>query len=130
MTVRAVRGAIQLDQDERGEMLDSVKTLFKEMLDANGLGQDDLISVIFTATQDLHSVFPAVAARELGLTDVPLMCAQELSIEGALPRVVRILVHAECERPKCEIRHVYLGGAAALRTDLAGAGLAGAGGVR
>ncbi|MFK4105620.1 chorismate mutase [Streptomyces sp. NPDC019531] len=120
MTVRAVRGAVQLERDDRGHLVDSTKSLLKEMLDANELEQQDLISVILTATPDLRSEFPAVAARELGLTDTPLMCAQELGIAGALPRVVRILVHAETDRRKRDVRHVYLGGAAALRTDLAG----------
>ena len=119
MTMRAVRGAVQLERDDRLHLRDSVKSLFQQMLDANGLVHDDLVSVIFTATPDLHSDFPAVAVRELGLADVPLMCAQELDVEGALPRVVRILAHADTERPKPEIRHVYLGGAAALRRDLA-----------
>ncbi len=119
MAVRAVRGAIQLDQDERGQLLDSVKVLFKEILDANGFVKDDLISVFFTLTPDLHSVFPAVAAREMGFADIPLMCAQELEINDMLPRCVRILVHAESDVPKSDIRHVYLTGAAALRTDLA-----------
>lgn len=80
---------------------------------------DDLISVMFTATPDLHSDFPAVAARKLGLTDVPLVCAQELDIEGAMPRVVRVLAHVECDLPKSEIVHVYLGAASALRKDIA-----------
>lgn len=117
--MRAVRGAVQLERDDRLHLRDSVKDLFQQMLDANGLVHDDLISVIFTATSDLHSDFPAVAVRELGLADVPLMCAQELDIEGALPRVVRILAHADTDRPKRAIQHVYLGGAAALRRDLA-----------
>jgi chorismate mutase len=116
--MRAVRGAIQLERDDKTHLQDSVKTLFKELLDANGLTHDDLISVIFTATPDLHSDFPAAAVRDLGLSDVPLMCAQELDIEGALPRVVRVLVHAETQRPKPQIQHIYLGGAAALRRDL------------
>ncbi|MFG3496009.1 chorismate mutase [Streptomyces sp. NPDC047928] len=126
MTIRAVRGATQLDFDDRGHLLDNVKTLVKEMLDANALDQDDLVGLIFTATPDLRSEFPAVAARELGMGDVPLMCAQELDIAGSLPRVVRILALAETELSKREIRHVYQGGAAALRTDLAPAA-AGAG---
>ncbi|MCX4783809.1 chorismate mutase [Streptomyces sp. NBC_01264] len=122
MSVRALRGAIQLEVDERGHLLDGVRTLFQEMLAANGLDQEELVSLFFTATPDLVSEFPAVAARELGVTDVPMMCAQELDIAGALPRVVRILAYAETELSKREIKHVYLGGAAALRRDLATAG--------
>ncbi len=122
MSVRALRGAIQLEVDERAHLLDGVRTLFQEVLAANGLDQDDLVSVLFTATPDLVSEFPAVAARELGVTDVPLMCAQELDIAGSLPRVVRILAYAETELSKSEIKHIYLGGAAALRRDLSVAG--------
>ncbi|MEU3609694.1 chorismate mutase [Streptomyces sp. NPDC035033] len=125
MSVRAVRGAIQLERDERRHLLDGVRTLFQEMLRTNGLDEDDLVSVIFTATPDLISEFPALAARELGVRDVPLMCAQELDIAGALPRVVRILALAETERSKREITHVYLGGAAALRRDLVRDGASG-----
>ncbi|MCP3760255.1 chorismate mutase [Streptomyces sp. TBY4] len=122
MSVRALRGAIQLEVDERVHLLDGVRTLFQEMLAANGLDHDDLVSVLFTATPDLVSEFPAVAARELGVNDVPLMCAQELDIAGSLPRVVRILAYAETELSKPEIKHIYLGGAAALRRDLSVAG--------
>ncbi|MEE1758778.1 MULTISPECIES: chorismate mutase [unclassified Streptomyces] len=121
MTVRAIRGAIQLERDDRNHLVGSTKDLLKAMLDANGLERRNLISVVFTATPDLRSEFPAVAARELGITDTPLLCTREIDVEGALPRVVRILVHAETDRPKCDVRHVYLGGAATLRTDLADA---------
>ncbi|GAA4101398.1 MULTISPECIES: chorismate mutase [Streptomyces] len=119
MAVRAVRGAIQLERDDKMLLLDAVKELFQEVLDANGLDRESLISVIFTSTPDLRCGFPAVAVRELGLSDVPLMCAQELDIQGALPRTVRLLLHVDTVRAKSEIRHVYLGGAAALRRDLA-----------
>ncbi|MFD3496980.1 chorismate mutase [Streptomyces sp. NPDC058678] len=119
MTVRAVRGAIQVDRDEENHLIDSVRTLLKRVMHANGLLSDDLISVVFTATPDLTSVFPAAAARELGLVDVPLMCAQELDIDSALPRTVRVLAHVETSRARRDIQHVYLGGAAVLRQDLA-----------
>ena len=75
--------------------------------------------MIFTATPDLHSEFPALAARQLGIGDVPLLCAQEIDVAGAMPRVIRVMVHAETDRTKAEVRHVYLRGAAALRRDLA-----------
>jgi chorismate mutase len=119
MAVRAVRGAVQLDHDDRDHLLASVTDLIKAVLDANGFTNDDLISVLFTATPDLHSEFPALAARELGIVDVPLMCAQEIDVAGAMPRVVRLLAHVETLRAKHEIQHVYLGGAAALRKDIA-----------
>ena len=119
MAVRAIRGAVQLDEDERDHLLASVDELIREILGQNRLDTDDLVSMIFTATPDLRSEFPALAARQLGIGDVPLLCAQELDIEGAMPRVIRVLVHAETDRAKAEVRHVYLRGAAALRRDLA-----------
>jgi chorismate mutase len=119
VAVRAVRGAVQLDRDEREHLLASVQELVRAMLQANDFRVDDLISVIFTATPDLRSEFPALAARELGLGDVPLMCAQELDVIGAMPRVVRVMAHVETTLARTEIQHVYLRGAAALRRDLA-----------
>jgi len=119
VAVRAIRGAVQLDADERDHLLASVDELIREILGQNQLDTDDLVSMIFTATPDLRSEFPALAARQLGIGDVPLLCAQELDIEGAMPRVIRVLVHAETDRAKAEVRHVYLRGAAALRRDLA-----------
>ncbi|MFF2653445.1 chorismate mutase [Streptomyces sp. NPDC058045] len=119
MAVRAVRGAVRLDRDEAGHMGERVTELLTAILDRNGLTADDLISIWFTATPDLHSDFPAAAARGLGLTDVPLICAQELSVEGAMSRVVRVLAHVESDRPRGDIAHVYLGAAAALRKDIA-----------
>ncbi|MEU4134231.1 chorismate mutase [Streptomyces wuyuanensis] len=119
MAVRAVRGAVQLERDEAGHMDEQVGELLTAILERNGLTAEDLISIWFTATPDLHSDFPAAAARGLGITDVPLICAQELDIAGAMPRVVRILAHIESELPKSEVVHVYLGAAAALRKDIA-----------
>ncbi|MDI3419001.1 chorismate mutase [Streptomyces luteolus] len=119
MAVRAVRGAVQLERDDARHMDERVGALLTEVLERNDLTQDDLISVWFTATPDLHSDFPAAAARKLGITDVPLICAQELDIEGAMPRVVRLLAHIESDRPRSEVAHVYLGAAAALRKDIA-----------
>ncbi|MFB7089357.1 chorismate mutase [Streptomyces sp. NPDC056296] len=119
MTVRAIRGAIQVERDEPSVLRGQVSMLLKEVMAANDLVPDDLVSVVFTATSDLVSAFPAEAARELGLVDVPLMCARELDVEGALPRIVRILAHVESDKERAGIRHVYLGGAAVLRKDLA-----------
>ncbi|MFD7613562.1 chorismate mutase [Streptomyces sp. NPDC059828] len=119
MAVRAVRGAVQLERDEAGHMDEQVSLLLTAILERNGLTTEDLISIWFTATPDLHSDFPAAAARGLGIVDVPLICAQELDIQGAMPRVVRILAHVESEKAKPEIAHVYLGAAAALRKDIA-----------
>lgn len=119
MAVRAVRGAIQLDQDERGHLLSSVEELIVALLKENSFDAEDLISVVFTATPDLHAEFPALAARQLGIGDVPLLCAQEIDVAGAMPRVVRVLAHVETDAPREAIKHVYLRGAAGLRRDLA-----------
>ena len=118
MAVRAVRGATQVDNDDRDEVLAATTELLTEVLTRNALGNDDLISVVFTATPDLRSEFPAYAARQMGITDVPLLCAAEIDVPGAMPRVLRLLAHVETDRPRAEVRHVYLRGAAGLRTDL------------
>jgi chorismate mutase len=88
------------------------------VLERNGLTTDNLISVVFTATPDLTAEFPAYGARKAGIVGVPLLCAQEIPVPGAMPRVIRLLAHVETERPRADVRHVYLRGAAALRTDL------------
>ena len=118
VAVRAVRGAIQVDGDSRQEILDGSAELVSTVLERNGLTADDIISIVFTATPDLTAEFPAYAARLLGLTDVPLLCASEIAVPGALPRTLRLLAHVETERSRAQLRHVYLRGAAALRTDL------------
>ena len=112
-----MRGATQLEQDTREHLLDRVAELVTDVMEANGLEVDDFISVIFTATSDLVSEFPAYAARQLGFGDVPLLCARELEIAGSMPRVVRMMAHVETDRPRADITHVYLHGAAALRSD-------------
>lgn len=118
MAVRAVRGATQLEEDTREHMLDRVAELVTDVMSANGLEVDDFISIIFTATSDLVSEFPAYAARQLGFSDVPLVCARELEIEGSMPRVVRLMAHVETDVPRSDVTHVYLHGAANLRRDL------------
>ena len=117
--VRAIRGATQLDHDDRDHLLTSVDELIRAIFDQNAIDQDDLISMILTATPDLRSEFPAVAARALGIGDVPLICAQEIDVAGALPRVIRVMVHVHSDLPRDQIKHVYLRGAVALRKDLA-----------
>jgi chorismate mutase len=114
-----VRGATQLDVDDRDHMLARVTEMVTEVMDANGWTIDDFISIIFTATTDLVSEFPAYAARQLGFTDVPLICTRELEVSGSLPRVVRMMAHVDTELPRADVTHVYLHGAAALRRDLA-----------
>lgn len=118
MSVRAVRGATQLQTDTREHLLDRVAEMVSEMMGANDLVVDDFISIIFTATSDLHSEFPAYAARQLGFIDVPLICARELEIDGSMPRVIRMLAHVETDLSREAVTHVYLHGAAALRRDL------------
>lgn len=118
MAVRAVRGAIQVDHDDREQILDATTELLVAVLETNELTPDDLISVMFTATPDLTSEFPAYAARQMGIVDVPLLCAAEIDVPGAMPRVLRLLAHVETSRTRAQVRHVYLRGAAALRTDL------------
>jgi chorismate mutase len=116
--MRAVRGATQLERDERDHLLDRVAEMVRDVMSANELDVEDFISIIFTATADLHAEFPAYAARQLGFHDVPLICARELEIEGSMPRVVRMMAHVETHLARDEITHVYLHGAAALRRDL------------
>ena len=119
MAVRAIRGAIQLDADERDHLLASTRELVEAVMAANTLSRDQLISILFTVTADLRSEFPAVAARELGMGDVPLLCTTEIDVPGALPRVVRLMAHAEMDVPRSKVQHVYLRGAVALRRDIA-----------
>jgi chorismate mutase len=119
MSVRAIRGATCLEVDDADHMRERVVELMNTLLERNQLSVDHLISVIFTATPDLRSDFPAAAARSVGLGNVPLLCTQELDVLGALPKVVRVLAHAETPAGREEIVHVYLRGADVLRKDLA-----------
>ncbi len=118
VAVRAIRGATQLDTDEREHLLARVEEMVLDVMRSNGLSVDDFISVVFTATDDVRSEFPAYAARQLGFGDVPLLCARELEIDGSMPRVVRMMAHVETDLAKSEVTHVYLHGAANLRRDL------------
>ncbi len=119
VNMKAIRGATCLQQDDATEMAAAVTELLSEILQRNELTTDDLISVLFTVTPDLHSAFPAAAARGIGLADVPLICAQEIDVAGAMQKVVRVMLHAETLLARDEIKHVYLRGAEALRQDIA-----------
>jgi chorismate mutase len=119
MALRAIRGAIQLDTDEREHLLRATAELLTKTLHANDIDSSQLVSILFTATPDITSEFPALAARELGIGDVPLMCFVEMNVTHALPRVIRIMIHAEMNKERSQIQHVYLRGATALRLDLA-----------
>jgi len=119
MTVRAIRGATQLDVDSQEHLFARTAELVRAVLAANGITKDALISILFTCTPDLRSDFPAAAAREMGMGDVPLMCSVEMDVAGALPRVVRLMAHADLDVPRDRVQHVYLHGATVLRKDLA-----------
>ena len=118
-SVRAFRGATQLSADTKAEMREAVVELLQDLLKANSISDDDLISILFTATPDIQSDFPAAGVRELGLVDLPLICAQELDVAGSLPRTIRLLIHANSSLTRSEVTHRYLRGAVVLRPDLA-----------
>ncbi|MGO8872040.1 MAG: chorismate mutase [Acidimicrobiales bacterium] len=119
-SVRAVRGATTVDDDTPESITERVVALLRCILDRNGLAEDDIISILFTATEDIVSTFPATAARSMGLGAVPLICARELSVVGSVPHCVRVMLHVETEHTRDEIHHVYLEGAQGLRDDLPG----------
>ena len=116
--MRAIRGAVCLSKDESAEMTEAVGEMLTAILARNQITTDDVVSVLFTCTPDIHSGFPAKAAREFGFADVPLMCAQEIDVLGALALTVRVMLHVETDIPRSEIRHVYLRGAEVLRPDV------------
>ncbi len=116
--VRALRGATTVDADTEDAINERVQTLVREMMDRNGLHKDDLVSILFTATDDLTATFPATPARRMGLGDIPLLSARELSVRDATPRCVRVLMHVYTDRPRSALRHVYLEGAQGLNDDL------------
>jgi chorismate mutase len=120
ISVRAVRGATTVDADTPEVIKERVVALLEQVLEQNGLTEDDIISILFTATEDIVSTFPATAARSMGLGAVPLICARELSITGSVPRCIRVMLHVETERSRNDIHHVYLEDAKGLRDDLPG----------
>jgi chorismate mutase len=120
MKLRALRGAITADANEADAILSATEELVREVMERNSLAPDQMVSCIFTCTDDLDAEFPAVAARRLGLSSVPLLCAREIDVPGALPRVIRLLLHCYAD-PDSEPRHVYLREAESLRRDLQGA---------
>ncbi len=120
MRLRALRGATTVVENDADAILDATEELLRELIERNGLAADDMVSCLFTCTDDLDAEFPAVAARRLGLSAVPLLCAKEIAVPGALPRVIRLLLHCYAD-PDTEPRHVYLREAESLRRDLRGA---------
>ena len=121
MRLVALRGANTVTENTSEAILSATDALMREILSRNRLGADDLVSCIFTLTPDLDAQFPAVAAREMGLSSVPLLCAREIPVPGALPQVIRVLMHAYLPDPEARPQHVYLGDAIKLRLDLQGA---------
>ena len=118
MVVRAARGAIVVGQDRPEALLAATQRLLEAMIERNRASGDDLISVLFTATDDLRSAFPAEAARRMGLGSVPLMCAREIPVAGAMASVIRILMHFHTDLVPSQVQHVYLDGAESLRDDI------------
>jgi chorismate mutase len=118
MPVRGVRGATTVTRNQKEEILEVTKELLSTMLEVNGIDTEDIASAWLTTTPDLYAEFPAVAARHIGWTQVPLMQSHEMSVPGMLPLCIRVLLHWNTEKPQSEIRHVYLREAARLRPDL------------
>jgi chorismate mutase len=118
MPLRALRGATTIDVDDVTHLTERMVELLTALFERNGIDHDDVVSIIFTATDDIRCAFPATAARTFGLGDVPLICARELDVEGATPRCVRVMLHLETNRDRGDLHHVYQHGAANLRDDL------------
>ncbi len=119
MTCRGVRGATSVEENDERAIIAATRALLERMVTANEIAVEDIASVIFTATSDLNAAYPAQAARELGWTTSPLLCAQEINVPDSLPRCIRVLILWNTDRPIDRINHIYLGAAAALRPDLA-----------
>ncbi len=119
MAVRGIRGAISVETDEPEQIREATRELMEAVLKRNGIADfDDIISAVFTTTNDLVSCFPAEAARHIGMTTVPLLCALEIPVPGSMPKCIRILLHVNSDRRPAEIEHVYLRDAAKLRPDM------------
>src|SRR5271169_1913233 len=117
-TVRGLRGATTVDEDTVSQVTERSQELMRALMESNGLVEDDIISVLFTATADVTSTFPATAIREIGFGAVPLLCAAEIAVPGSMPRCIRVLLHVHTAKSRDEIHHVYLHGAQGLRDDL------------
>ena len=122
MTVRGIRGATSVEADVAEQVLEATGELLQEILRANEIREfDDIVSAVFTTTHDLTSTFPAEAARRLGMSQVPLLCACEIPVQGSMPRCIRVLLHVNTTKTQCEMRHVYLREAKRLRPDVCSA---------
>ena len=120
LTVRGLRGATTVDEDTVSQVTQRSQELMRELMASNGLVEDDIISVLFTATADVTSTFPATAIREIGFGAVPLLCAAEIAVPGSKPLCIRVLLHVHTTKSRDEIKHVYLHGAHGLHDDLPG----------
>jgi chorismate mutase len=118
VTVRAIRGATRVDHDDRDHVLLRSRELVRAFLAENGLGSKDVVSMLFSATPDIRSVAPALAARQLGLHDAALLCVQEMAVDGAMPGVIRFMAHVDLDSPDVSVRNVYLHGTETLRQDI------------
>ncbi len=118
MNVRAARGAIVVARDTPDRLHTATGKLLEALLERNAVDHDDMISILFTVTDDLRSAFPAEAARRMGMGDIPLLCAREIPVEGSMPSVVRVLMHFHTDLALRDVTHVYLDGAERLRDDL------------
>lgn len=119
MGVRAIRGAITIDHNTKQEIILYTKQLLREIMHVNGITSEDMISIFFTTTKDVNATFPAVAARELKLNDIPLMCAHEMEVPGSLSKCIRVMMHVNTDKTLAELSHIYLRDAKKLRPDLA-----------
>jgi len=120
MWCRGIRGATTVDNNTVDDILRESKELLQEMIDANGIKPEDVACAMFTTTSDLNAAFPATAARQLGWTDLPLLCSKEIDVPGSLQRCLRIMILYNTEKSADEIVHVYVKGASDLRSDLSG----------
>lgn len=118
MACRGVRGATTVERNEREEILTATQQLLALLIRHNGIEKEDVASATFTVTKDLDAEFPALAARQLGWLDVPLLCGYEISVPGSLGNCIRVMLHWNTDKPQSEIHHVYARGAERLRPDL------------
>jgi chorismate mutase len=116
--MRGIRGAIRAEENSKKSIFDATRILLREVIEANEVDLDDIASIFFTATVDLNADYPAYAARDLGWTSVPLLCAREMDVPGGMSRVIRVLLHVNTSKSQSEIRHQYLGDTQRLRPDL------------
>lgn len=119
MSVRGIRGATTVNNNNKDNILDETKDLMNQMIETNNIPIDDIASIFFSVTRDLDSVFPAAAARELNMNNTPLLCLNEVNVPGSLPKCIRILMHVNTAKPQSQIKHIYLNDAVSLRPEFA-----------